>query len=40
MMEDGPPPFLGTWRRVYVAVACYVAVVIFACWLFTQAFAE
>ena len=40
MMEDGPPPFLGTWRRVYVVVACYVAVVIFAFWLFTQAFAE
>ena len=25
---DEPPPFLGTWRRVYVAVVLYLAVTI------------
>ena len=39
-MPDEPPPFLGNWTRVYAVVACYVAIVIFAFWLFTQAFAE
>ncbi len=38
-MPDGPPPFLGTWPRVYAAVAVWVVGVIFACWLFTRAFA-
>jgi hypothetical protein len=38
-MPDGPPPFLGTWPRVYAVVACYVAAVIFLFWLFTQAYA-
>jgi hypothetical protein len=40
MMEDGPPPFLRTWPRVYAVVACYVAVVILLFWLFTRAWAE
>ncbi|MBV8552260.1 MAG: hypothetical protein JOY54_13235 [Acidobacteriaceae bacterium] len=22
---DEPPPFLGTWKRVYCAVLCYLA---------------
>ena len=39
-MPDDPPPILGTWPRVYAAVAVYVAVVIFLFWLFTRAFAE
>jgi hypothetical protein len=38
-MPDAPPPFLGTWPRFYAVVACYVAVVIVALWLFTRAFA-
>jgi hypothetical protein len=25
---DEPPPFLGTWSRVYIAVICYLAVLI------------
>jgi hypothetical protein len=25
---DDPPPFLGTWRRVYIAVLCYLAILI------------
>jgi hypothetical protein len=34
-----PPPVLGTWRRVYVAVACYLAALIAAFAIFTRAFA-
>jgi len=35
---DEPPPFLGSWGRVYAVVLCYLAVVIFAFWLFERAF--
>jgi hypothetical protein len=35
---DEPPPFLGTWKRVYVAVLTYVAFVIFSFYLFSRAF--
>jgi hypothetical protein len=35
---DEPPPFLGTWRRVYAAVLVYLCAVISASYLFTQAF--
>jgi len=38
-MPDGPPPLLGTWPRVYAAVAGYVAILIFLFWLFTRAYA-
>jgi hypothetical protein len=34
---DGAPPFLGTWKRVYVAVLIYLAAVISAFYLFTRA---
>lgn len=34
---DGAPPFLGTWKRVYIAVLIYLAAVISAFYLFTQA---
>ena len=34
---DGAPPFLGTWRRVYVAVLIYLAAVIAAFYAFTRA---
>ena len=37
-VPDDPPPFLGTWNRVYVAVVIYLAIVIFAFYLFTRAF--
>lgn len=36
---DEPPPFLGTWRRVYRFVLIYLAVVIFLFWLFTKYYA-
>jgi hypothetical protein len=35
---DDPPPFLGTWRRVYTAVLLILAVVIAAAYLFTRAY--
>lgn len=34
---DDPPPFLGTWRRIYIAVAVYLAVLITVFWLFEKA---
>jgi hypothetical protein len=38
-MPDDPPPFLGTWRRVYIAVLVYLVLVIAACYWFTRALA-
>ena len=32
---DEPPPFLGTWKRVYTAVLIYVAVLISVLYLFS-----
>ena len=26
--RDEPPPFLGSWKRVYAAVVCYLAALI------------
>jgi hypothetical protein len=37
-VPDEKPPFLGTWRRVYVAVLIYLAVIIAASYLFTRAY--
>jgi hypothetical protein len=37
-VPDEPPPFLGTWRRVYQAVIVYLAVVIAGFYLFTRAY--
>jgi hypothetical protein len=37
-VPDDPPPFLGTWNRIYVAVVIYLVVVIFAFYLFARAF--
>ena len=34
---DGAPPFLGTWKRVYMAVLIYLAAVISAFYVFTRA---
>jgi len=36
---DEPPPFLGTWRNVYIFVLCYLAVVILGFYLFSRAYA-
>ena len=38
-MPDEPPPFLRSWRRVYIGVLLYLAVVVALLWLFTRAFA-
>jgi hypothetical protein len=37
-MIDEPPPFLGSWRRVYAAVLVYLALLISLFALFTRAF--
>jgi len=36
---DEPPPFLGTWPRVYRFVLIVLALVIFLAWLFTKHYA-
>lgn len=35
---DEPPPFLGTWRRIYAVVAVYLVVLIALFRWFSQAF--
>jgi len=35
---DEPPPFPGTWRRVYLATLAYLCLIILACFLFTWAY--
>jgi hypothetical protein len=37
-VPDEAPPFLGTWRRVYLAILAYLVVIIAACYLFTRAY--
>jgi hypothetical protein len=39
-VPDEPPPFLGTWRRVYAGVLLYLAILIALFFLFTKAFAQ
>lgn len=34
--DDQGPPFLGTWRRVYVATMIYLAAIISAFYVFTR----
>ena len=34
--KEEPPPFLGTWRRVYLAIILYLVVVIALFGLFTR----
>lgn len=36
---DEPPPFLGTWKRVYTAVVIYLALVITLFYFFSKAYA-
>jgi hypothetical protein len=35
-MKDDPPPFLGTWRRVYAAVLLYLCALIGLMFWFTR----
>jgi hypothetical protein len=37
---DEPPPFLGSWRRVYALVILYLALLIGALYTLTWAFAS
>ena len=36
-VPDDPPPFLGTWRRVYAAVLIYLCLVVAGLYWFTRA---
>ena len=36
---EEPPPFLGSWRNVYIFVICYLAVVITGFYFFSRAYA-
>ena len=38
-MPDEPPPFLGTWSRVYATILIYLALLIFGFYLFTRTYA-
>jgi len=37
-VPDEPPPFLGTWKRVYTAVLIYLVVIISVFYAFTRAY--
>ena len=37
-VPDDAPPFLRTWRRVYIATLIYLALIISACYLFTRVY--
>jgi hypothetical protein len=37
-VPDEPPPFLGTWNRVYAAVLIYLAAIISGFYAFTRAY--
>jgi hypothetical protein len=39
VVADDPPPFLRTWRRVYIFVLCYLVFVIAAFYVFSRAYA-
>lgn len=36
--DDEPPPFLGSWARVYAAVVLYLGVLITLFYIFTVTF--
>lgn len=36
MAADEPPPFLGSWKRVYVVVVCYLACLIAGFYIFSR----
>ena len=37
-VPDEPPPFLGTWKRVYFAVLIYLVAIIAVFYAFTRAY--
>ena len=37
-VPDEPPPFLGTWARVYVGVLVYLVMLILSFYAFMRAF--
>ena len=37
-VPDEPPPFLGTWKRVYTAVLIYLIAIIAGAYAFTRAY--
>jgi hypothetical protein len=37
-VPDEPPPFLGTWKRVYIAIFLYLGAIIFGFYVFTRAY--
>jgi hypothetical protein len=37
-VPDEPPPFLGTWPRVYAAILIYLVVIISVFYVFTRAY--
>jgi hypothetical protein len=37
-VADEPPPFLGTWKRVYIAILIYLVIIIAVFYLFTRAY--
>ncbi len=37
-VPDDPPPFLGTWPRVYAVIIGYLALLITVFYLFTRAY--
>jgi hypothetical protein len=37
-VPDEPPPFLGTWPRVYIATVCYLIVLLLVFSVFTRTF--
>jgi hypothetical protein len=38
--DEEPPPILGSWRRIYWFVLCYLALLILAFYFFSRAFAS
>ena len=37
-IPDEPPPLLGAWRNVYIALIIYLAVLISLCYVFMRSF--
>jgi hypothetical protein len=37
-VRDEPPPFLRSWKRVYIAVLIYLVAIITVFYLFTRAY--
>lgn len=36
--RDEPPPFLGSWARVYAAVVVYLVCLVALFWVFTRSY--